>query len=183
MRARTDNEAVQKRLAPCRSIEKRSWTRTDYFRARQKKLCEQAPAARTQLLQSKHIYFNSVRSHSQRALESLVWRHGGTVHKNYLRTVVTHVIADNLCSSKMTKEANSLTQPQRRSQGVVVNPDWLLQSIKQQKVLPTWEFQVVRNPRGTTTIDSFFRTAKESMTSKHNASTVNLSKKKKKGLE
>lgn len=156
-----DNKLIQKRLAPCKPIEKRHWTRTDYFRARQKKLCEQAPGALTQLFQSKHIYFNSVRSHSQRALESLVWRNGGTVHKNYLRTVITHVIADNLCASKMEKEMRSATQSQGRSQSVIVKPEWLLQSVKQQKVLPTWKFQIVRNPSDTKTLDTFFRTAKK----------------------
>lgn len=159
-----EKKLIQKRLAPCRPIEKRHWTRTDYFRARQRKLCEQAPSARTCLLQEKHIYFNSVRSHSQRALESLVWEHGGTVHKNYLRTIITHVIADNLCASKMEKEMSSATQAQRRSQSVIVKPEWLLQSVKQRKVLPTWRFQIVRNPSDTKTIDSFFCETKKKPT-------------------
>lgn len=155
--------SIQTTLRPCKTVEKQRWTRTDYFQTRHKKLNQQAPSPKTQLLHHKHVYFNSVRSDSQRSLEALVWRHGGTVHKNFARTVITHVIADNLCISKLNNEINALSSFNGRSSPVFVRPAWLLQSIANQRLLPTWDFQLVRNRSDTATIDTFFQ-AKKSIT-------------------
>lgn len=145
-------------LAPTKTIKKEHWTRTNYFEARQKKLVSQAPTAISVLFKRLHVYCTGVRSHSQRRLETLVWRNGGTVHKVWMRTVVTHVIADNLCASKIEKEL-SLTSSNRWS-GVIVRPEWLLQSVKLNKLLPTWDFQIIKTPPNVKNLDVYFQNKK-----------------------
>lgn len=151
--------------APIKQIQKPHWTRTNYFEARQKKLVAQAPRPVTSLLTRLHIYFTGVRSHSQRRLETIVWRNGGTVHKNCLRTIITHIIADNLCASKIEKEIS----PKSRWSGVIVRPQWLLSSVQTQKLLPTWEFQLIKNPSNVKKIDTFFRGKKSNRESNNSA--------------
>lgn len=153
---------------PNKAIKKKHWTRTNYFEARQKKLVSQAPTAVSFLLKRMHVYFTGVRSHSQRRLESLVWHHGGTVHKIWMRTIVTHIVADNLCASKIEKELSLSSS--KRWPGVIVRPEWLLQSVKLKKLLPTWEFQIIKTPPNVKNLETYFRNKKvtcQKQTSSH----------------
>lgn len=140
-----------------------NWTVSSYFEARHKKLVAQAPCPVTTLFHRIHIYCTSVRSHSQRALESIVWRNGGTVHKNFLRTVVTHVIADNLCASKIDKELSLTSSTNNTQQVIVVRPQWILQSLQRKKLLPTWDFQLVKAPPNIKTLDHFFQSQSKNL--------------------
>lgn len=135
---------------------KKSWTRTNYFDVRQKKLISQAPRAETRILHGVVIYFTGVKSASQRKLEGVVWRNGGVVDKLWRRQQVTHVIADNLAASKIQKEIDA--SPADRS--VVVSPKWLLKSVERGVLLPTWGFRVIKGIPGVKNVATFFESAK-----------------------
>jgi len=137
----------------------KSWTRTSYFEERQKKLESQAPKAATNILQGTSIYFTSVKSASQRTLEGIVWKNGGSVQKVWLRKRVTHVVADNLAASKVEHELSG--DPARKSAGVVVKPSWVVDSVRAGAMLPTWEYRVVRGPPDVADIGRFFRPGKK----------------------
>lgn len=140
------------------------WTRTSYFTLRQERLVAQAPPPQTAILRGVHIYFTGVRSHSQRRLETLVWKNGGTVHKHLSHSAVTHIVADNLCVSKaerylsniVSARANAANQPN------LVRPQWLAQSVQHRRILPTWKFQLIQSIPNVRSINNYFSSASRS---------------------
>ena len=130
----------------------KSWTRTSYFEIRETKLREQAPVSQSDLLSGKHFYFTGVKTGGQRHLEGLVWRYGGVVHRVWYRRKITHVIADNLASSKLEKEI----QTGSKWAGVIVKPSWLVESINKRKLMPTWEYRLVKGPADVADVAKFF---------------------------
>lgn len=148
-----------------KSIKKPNWNRTSYFKVRHKKLTEQAPSSKTKLFEGLHLYFTGVKSYSQRRLETLVWQNGGTVHRDCLRSIITHIVADNLSGSKIEKEL-SLNLKNHRPINIL-SPKWILQSVDVQRLLPTWKFQVVKGPCKVKPIDRYFRTNKPKTDKSH----------------
>lgn len=117
--------------------------RVDYFKIRNQKIRKQAPKAKTAVLRGVTVYFTGCASHSQLELSRLVWENGGVVAANWSRHAVTHVIADRLAASKAEKELSVLGQS-KAWRGAIVRPEWLLDSIHRKKILPTYEFRIVR---------------------------------------
>ncbi len=118
--------------------------RDSYFRIREEKLTAQAPAAKSAVLRGCTFYFTGLKSRSQMALSRRVWRHGGVVLTMWRRRTVTHVVCDNLAASKIQQEIS-----QRGSasawRGVVVRPEWVEDSLKKGKMLPTREYRVIQD--------------------------------------
>lgn len=135
----------------------REWTMSNYFDIRQEKLAKQAPKAESHILDGVKIYFTGVKSTSQRKLEAMVWKNGGTVLKVWQRKKVTHVISDCLAASKMEKELTA--DASIRCKAVILRPTWIFESLKEGRMLPTWKFRVVRGPPDVKNIASFFRKA------------------------
>lgn len=133
--------------------------RDSYFRIREDKLASQAPKAKSAILHGCTFYFTGLKSRSQMALSRRVWRHGATVLSMWERRSVTHVVCDNLAAGKIQKEIS-----QRGSatawKGVVVRPEWVENSLRKGKMLPTDEYRVVRD-ESIKDIRTFF-TAKKS---------------------
>lgn len=140
------------------------WTRTSYFTLRQERLVAQAPPSQTALLRDVHIYFTGVRSHSQRRLETLVWKNGGTVHKHLSHSAVTHIVADNLCVSKTDRYLSNMmsTRANTANQPTLVRPQWLVQSVQQKRMLPTWKFQLIQSIPNVRSINNYFSSASPS---------------------
>lgn len=150
-----DKPNVQKMLlGGVRKPERNYSGRDSYFRIREEKLAAQAPSAKSSILRGCTFYFTGLKSRSQMTLSRRVWRHGGFVLTMWRRRAVTHVVCDNLAGGKIEKEISQRGSPSAW-RGVVVRPEWVEDSLKKGKMLPTREYRVIQEDT-TKDIRSFF---------------------------
>ncbi|TMW60650.1 hypothetical protein Poli38472_000692 [Pythium oligandrum] len=91
-------------------------------------------------MQGCRIYFNGRTGKvSSYYLAKLVQEHGGNMSSEYKVTRVTHMVACNLSGSKADKVFKSCGKVK------CVRPEWILESVKQGKRLPEFDFLVYKD--------------------------------------
>ncbi|EEY65862.1 uncharacterized protein PITG_03391 [Phytophthora infestans T30-4] len=80
----------------------------------------------------------------------LVREHGGNVASALTATRVTHMVGSNLNGSKADKVLKSCGKVK------FVRPEWILQSVKQRKRQPEFEFVVYKDSNATSSLSAAF---------------------------
>ncbi|GIQ81373.1 hypothetical protein KIPB_002321 [Kipferlia bialata] len=134
-----------------------AYTMKHYWDHRTKKFDKQGVTEKTTLFRGLSFYINgrTLGVTNYEALGKIIQSNGGLVTPN-LSSRVTHVIASNLCRSKMSKHLAKMGAEQRRHISVV-KPEWVLDSVQQQRRLSEFKYRAVSDKsKGTRTgIDSF----------------------------
>lgn len=141
----------RKTLPPSEEKEAPQDSHPGYWSRRIAKVRSQAPKAESHILDGVCVYFTGIKRGAQYELGRQVWRHGGQVLPMPARRKVTHVIAENLAASKIEKELRA----KERDRLLIVTPQWIKDSIRQNKKLPTFDYLLVKNTQ-TRGMDRYF---------------------------
>ncbi|KAI9995515.1 hypothetical protein PInf_012580 [Phytophthora infestans] len=108
-------------------------------------------AAQSDIFKGCRIVFNGRTGKvSSYYLAKLVREHGGNVASALTATRVTHMVGSNLNGSKADKVLKSCGKVK------FVRPEWILQSVKQRKRQPEFEFVVYKNSNATSSLSAAF---------------------------
>lgn len=124
-----------------------SWgSRGGYLASRAAKQRAQAPKARSMIFKGVNAYFTGVFTHSQFKLTRLIYENGGTVAPMWSRRSVTHVVCDQLATSKVNKELSLDSVGRAKSvRSWIVKPQWVVDCVEGGRRLPEADYSVIRD--------------------------------------
>ncbi|KAG0045659.1 deoxycytidyl transferase [Gryganskiella cystojenkinii] len=118
-----------------------------YFRHKKAKLQLQqeeiaalAPADLTQIFEGVIVYVNGYTNPPVHDIRNMIVQRGGEFTQFLQKSKVTHIIASNLTQSKMKEFRNYK----------VAKPEWVVESVKANRLLPWHNFSTLRTPQSLT---------------------------------